>query len=188
MHSAIKNLFPWTHVISQAGSSLVVVPYHWHIPENLYRPMKNRCKTKKMMMIITGSLYPKGNVGRCPGVCCQFVNKRLEPASCTLWDFRFSRRRVWRCHPCNLTEADYSTTLHGAISQKAAIFILYFFVFIFLFGNRDGQYTSVYGWINIDVLILVYRAFHLIFSVPIKAPNYILIRRSPDTVWAPAAA
>jgi hypothetical protein len=60
----------------------------------------------------------------------------------------------WVVAPCS--RADFwktSTRLHGVTTQKTAIFILT--------AVRTSNLT-------VDILILVYRLYYLIFSVPIK--------------------
>jgi hypothetical protein len=58
------------------------------------------------------------------GVCFQFVNNRLAPAS-------------------------------------------YVFFFVLAFGSRGGQDVLMYGCMCIDILMLVYCLYNLIFSVKI---------------------
>jgi hypothetical protein len=54
-------------------------------------------------------------------------------------------------------------------SYQQAICSFSFLVLAYV--SRDEQDVSIYGCLCIDILILVYRLYNLIFSVPIKGSN-----------------
>jgi hypothetical protein len=88
------------------------------------------------------------------GVCCQFVYKGLAPES-----YIFCMLSTVMTHIYVIRQATACSVQCCELTRKSPPYLA--------FGSRDGQDISIYGCMCIDILILVYRLYHFIFSVPI---------------------